>query len=206
MSVSKADFAALVGRVAVLEAEHTVLKAEIAALKAGNAASVATSKKEKKEKKKRQPNAAQLMNKAWMQHCLTTYTYPSEYTEAEEKRHADTGKKDGLLANRNHVAFAKTMQTKNASDYETFSAKWKADNAPAPVAEESAAEESAADSAAESAPAGKKPGRKSKASPAASKAKAPVEEVAEEEAPVEEPKPVPAPATGRKVIKGAKKE
>lgn len=210
MSISKADFTALTTRVSSIEADNTVLKAqnevlkaEIAALKAGNAASAPP----KKEKKKRTQNATQVaaaaLKKAWKQHCLDTYTYPSEYTEAEEKALTKTGKKDPLFRSRNVIKFADSMQKENSSDYETFAAKWKADNAPAPVAEESATESAAEGSAAESdtAPPAAAKKSKSKASPAASKAKAPVEE-----APVEEPKPVPAPATGRKVIKGPKKD
>jgi hypothetical protein len=209
MSVSKADFTALTTRVSSIEADNTVLKAqnevlkaEIAALKAGNAAP------SKKEKKKRQPNATQVaaaaLKKAWKQHCLDTYEYPSEYTEAEEKALTKTGKKDPLFRNRNVIKFADSMQKENSSDYETFAAKWKADNASAPVAEESATESAAEGSAAESEAAPPAAAKKSKGK--ASKAKAPVEEVAEEAAPAEEPKPVPAPATGRKVIKGAKKD
>jgi len=217
MSVSKAEFATVLARLTAVEGEIKVLKAqndvqiaEIAALKAGN-----TESSKKKEKKKRTPNAAQVaaaaLKKAWKQHCLDTYEYPSDYTEAEEKALTKTGKKDPLFRNRNVNKFADAMQKENSSDYDTFAAKWKADNAPAPVAEESAAEGSAAEgSAAESdaAPPAAAKKTKSKASPAASKtkAKAPVEESAEEEAPAEEPKPVPAPATGRKVIKGAKKD
>ena len=220
MSVSKAEFATVLARLTATEGEIKVLKAqndvqiaEIAALKAGNT----ESGKKKKEKKKRTQNAAQVaaaaLKKAWKQHCLDTYEYPSDYTDAEEKALTKTGKKDPLFRNRNVIKFADAMQKENSSDYDTFAAKWKADNAPAPVAEESAAESAAEGSAAESdaapppaAAAAKK--TKGKASPAASKpkAKAPVEESAEEEAPAEEPKPIPAPATGRKVIKAAKKD
>jgi hypothetical protein len=208
MSVTKAEFAAVVADVKVLKAQNEVLKAEIGALKAGTVASAST----KKEKKKRTQNAAQVaaaaLKKAWKQHCLDTYEYPSEYTEAEEKALTKTGKKDPLFRNRNVIKFADAMQKDNASDYETFTAKWKADNAPAPVAEESAAEGSAAEgSAAESEAPTPAEEKKPKVSKTKSKEKAPVSDkeasAVEEETPVEEaPKAVPA--TGRKVIKGSK--
>lgn len=213
MSVSKAEFATVIarltaaeGEIKVLKAQNEVLKAEIVALKAAAGSPL------KKEKKKRTPNAAQVaaaaLKKAWKLHCLDTYEYPSEYTEAEETKLTKAGKKDPLFRNRNVTAFADSMQKENSIDYETFSAKWKADNAPAPVAEESAAESAAEGSAAESeaAPPAKKSG-KAKASPAASKskAKAPIEEVAEEEAgAAEEEAPKPVPAVKRTVIKTAK--
>jgi len=179
MSVSKAEFVALVARVTALEAEIRALK---------EAKPSAPSKKEKKEKKA--PNAAQVLNKKWIEHCLEKYPYPSEMKEAEEKKLSESGKKDGLLIHRNNVAFAKSMQSTHVSDYESF----KLAHAPAPAEEESATE-----SATESAASEKKRGRKSKESPAA--APAPAAASAEEEA-----VPVPAPGGRKVVVKKGKKE
>lgn len=215
MSVSKAEFASVVARltaieadVKVLKAQNEVLTAQIAELKAVNTTSVPVSSK-KGGKAKKTLNATQVaavaLKKAWKQHCLDNYEYPLEYTEAEEKKLTKTGKKDPLFRDRNHNMFAKSMQEKNASDYETFTVKWRIDNAPAPVEEESATESVAAPSGDE---------KKSKASPKPKtstkpKEKAPVSDkeasaAEEESAPAEEESVKPVPATSRKVIKGSK--
>ena len=187
MSVSKVDFEALKVRLAALEAEVATLKS--------SSAPPAPSKKEKKAKK--EPNAAQLLSKAWMQHCLEKYTYPSEMKEAEDKKHSETGKTDGLLIHRNHVAFAKSMQSTHESDY----AEWKSAHAPAP------AEESATESAPESGTE-KKRGRKPKAAPAAPAAPATPAASSAPAAPSTEEEPVvPVPAPGgRKVVKKSTKK
>ena len=217
MSGSKADLTALSARVTTLEGDNTVLKAQIEVLKAEIAALKATnnapSKKGKKEKKEKniptaEQAAAKALNKAWIQHCLDTYDYPADFTEAESNRTTELGRTDGLLVNRNHVAFAKAMKTTNSSDYDTFAEEWTKKTTPAEG--ESVAEDSAASATESTAPAEKKARKAKSPSAAVAKAKAskaPVEEgpssAAEEVAEEEAPKPVPA-SGGRKVIKGSK--
>jgi len=217
MSISKADFDALKAtmtttqsRLTVLEAENSVLKAQIAELKV-----TPVSKKGKGGSTKAVPTAAQVkskeVSKAWNQYCLEHYT--AEYSEAyktleddckkaDDDKKAETGTNRTLLPlmkSRHAKSFASSMQKVHASDY----AAWRALHAPASalVEEESAAEGSAAESdAAPPAEEVKKP----KASPKPKTSVKSKATPAPEEEHVEEPVAVPASAGSRKVIPKSK--